>query len=209
MPGVSEIPLLRRYMTRMIIAIASLALAFYVSIKVRYPSDRTPEGAYMRVAKAVNLGQPKDFFPYVETAAQHAAYTIRDYRRKARERVLAAYPEPERTRLAREYEAEAETSDGSDLFALYAERRGWMGLLRRDLSGVAKVEIQGERATVETARGTRYPFRRRENGIWGLTLFTAALVADAEKAARDLSIVESAAADYARESRAAGSGEGR
>ena len=43
------------------------------------------------------------------------------------------------------------------------------------MSGIAKVEIAGDRATVETARGTRYAFRRRENGIWGLTLFTAPL----------------------------------
>ena len=70
--------------------------------------------------------------------------------------------------------------------------------LRRDLSGVGKVEVTGERATVETARGTRYPFRRRDNGIWGLTLFTADLVAEAERAARDWDVVEKAALDYER-----------
>jgi hypothetical protein len=61
-----------------------------------------------------------------------------------------------------------------------------------------RVEIAGERATVETARGTRYAFRRRENGIWGLTTFTAELVADAEKAARDYEMVTRAARDYER-----------
>ncbi len=163
-----------------------------------YPSDRTPEGAYLRIAKAVNLGRPTDFFAYLETEAQHAAYTIRDYRKKARDRVLATYPEPDRTRLAGEYAALALAPDGADVFASYAEQRGWIALLRRDLSGVAKVEIAGERATVETARGTRYPFRRRDNGIWGLTLFTAALSSEAEKAARDLQVIEKAAADYER-----------
>ena len=53
---------------------------------------------------------------------------------------------------------------------VYAIREGWQGAvdggagiarLRRDLSGIGKVEVTGERATVETARGTRYPFRRR------------------------------------------------
>jgi hypothetical protein len=61
-----------------------------------------------------------------------------------------------------------------------------------------KVEITGERATVETARGTRYAFRRRENGIWGLTTFTAELMAEAEKAARDHEMVTKAARDYER-----------
>ncbi|MGH7293339.1 MAG: hypothetical protein ACRELB_00325, partial [Polyangiaceae bacterium] len=70
--------------------------------------------------------------------------------------------------------------------------------LERDLSGEVHVEVVGDRATVITARGTRYPFRRRDNGIWGLTIFTAELVAEAERAARDLEVVEHAAADYDR-----------
>jgi hypothetical protein len=163
-----------------------------------FPSDRTPEGAYLRIVLAVNRGTARDFFAYLETEAQHACYTIRDYRKQARERVLAAYPEPERTRLAALYQEEASAPDGADVLVIFAHRLGWVNRLRKDMSGVAKVEINGERATVETARGTRYPFRRRDNGIWGLTLFTAALDAEAEKAARDLSLVDKAAADYER-----------
>jgi hypothetical protein len=163
-----------------------------------FPSDRTPEGAYLRVVIAVNRGRAEDFFAYTETRAQHAAYTIIDFRKKARERVLGAYPEPERSRLAQEYAAEASAPDGKDLFALYAKRFGWMARLRRDLSGIKRVEISGDRATVETARGTRYAFRRRENGIWGLTLFTPLLDAEAERAARDFSVIDKAAGDYAR-----------
>jgi hypothetical protein len=183
--------------------LALAALALVVAARVAYayrsfPSDRTPEGAYLRVAIAVNRGKAEDFFAYTETRAQHAAYTIRDYRKKARERVLAAYPEPERTRLADEYAAEANAPDGADVFALYAKRHGWVARLRRDLSGVKKVETAGDRATVETAHGTRYSFRRRENGIWGLTLFTPLLDAEAERAARDFSVIAKAANDYAR-----------
>jgi hypothetical protein len=164
-----------------------------------YPSDRTPEGAYYRVVIGVNAGDATRLFAYLETPAQHACYTIRDFRRKSRERVLAAYPEPERSRLAALYADEAAATDGADVFALHAKRQGWIAKLRRDLSGVAKITIEGERATVETARGTRYPFRRRpENGIWGLTLFTAALNAEAERAARDFTLIEKAAADYER-----------
>ena len=100
--------------------------------------------------------------------------------------------------LAAEHAAEAAAPDGPDVFALFAARLGWVSLLRRDLSGVSKVDVEGERATVQTARGTRYSFRRRENGIWGLTLFTASLTAEAEKAARDLDVIEQAASDYAR-----------
>jgi hypothetical protein len=171
---------------------------WYLFSWLTYPSDRTPEGAYLRVMSAVNRGKPEAFFAYLETAAQHACFTIRTFRKQARDRVLVAHPEPERTRLAETYSEEAEAPDGADVFALHARRRGWLDRLRRDMTGIAKVEINGERATVETVRGTRYPFRRRENGIWGLTLFTSTLVAEAEKAARDASMIEKAAADYER-----------
>jgi hypothetical protein len=45
---------------------------------------------------------------------------------------------------------------------------------------VASLDVQGERASVVTVRGTRYPFRKCPNGIWGLTIFTANLLAEAE-----------------------------
>jgi hypothetical protein len=190
------VPIPRRAVLSLIVA--GVAILGYGVMVIRYPSDRTPEGAYLRVTKSVIQGRPRDFFAYIETEAQHASYTIRDYRKKARDRVLEAYPEPERSRLANEYRAAAEAPDGSDLFALFAEEHGFIALLRQDLSGIAKVEVAGERATVETARGTRYAFRRRENGIWGLTRFTPALVAEAERAARDFVIIDQAAADYER-----------
>lgn len=195
----------RRWALVALLAVGALVLGRVVYAYVAFPSDRTPEGAYLRVAIAVNRGKAEDFFAYTETRAQHAAYTIRDFRKKARARVLAAYPEPERTRLAEEYRAEAEAPDGADVFALYAKRHGWVARLRRDLSGIKKVDVSGDRATVETAHGTRYPFRKRENGIWGLTLFTPLLDAEAERAARDFSVIDKAAADYERTARPAAS----
>jgi hypothetical protein len=188
----------RRRAILALVALALLPAAWFGWAWLTYPSDRTPAGAYLRVMSAVNRGSPEAFFAYTETEAQHACYTIRDYRKKARDRVLASYPEPERARLAGEYAAEAEAPDGADVFAIEARRRGWLDRLRRDVSGIKKVEIHGERATVETVRGTRYPFRRRDNGIWGLTSFTATLVADAEKAARDYAMIQKAADDYDR-----------
>src|SRR4051794_14174957 len=175
--------------------VSALVLAF-VWAHVSFPSDRTPEGAYLRVVIAVNRGRAQDFFAYTETRTQHACYTIRDYRKKTRERVLQSFPEPERSRLAAEYAEQAAAPDGADVLAIYAKQNGWMNRLRKDMSGIAKIEVQGERATVQTARGTRYPFRRRDNGIWGLTLFTAMLSAEAEKAARDMALIDKAASDY-------------
>jgi hypothetical protein len=166
-----------------------------------FPSDQTPEGAYMRIAETIAAGRPAGMFAYLETDAQWACFSIRDLRAKAEARANATFPETERARVVEPYKSEANAAEGPDVFVLFAERRGWIGRLRRDLSGVAKVEIEGERASVVTARGTRYPFRRRDNGIWGLTLFTADLVAEEEKAARDWAVVSQAADDYERASR--------
>jgi hypothetical protein len=186
----------RRVLTIVLAGIGAALLLGFAWAKVSFPSDRTPQGAYLRIGIAVNRGRAQDFFAYTETRAEHACYTIRDYRKKTRDRVLAAFPEPERSRLAAQYADEAAAPDGSDVLAIYAQQNGWMNRLRKDMSGIARVDIQGERATVETARGTRYPFRRRENGIWGLTLFTAELSAEAEKAARDWDLIDKAASDY-------------
>ncbi|HYP97051.1 MAG TPA: hypothetical protein VER96_00160 [Polyangiaceae bacterium] len=186
----------RRALLITLAGLASVVLLALVWAHVSFPSDRTPQGAYLRVVIAVNRGRAQDFFAYTETRAQHACYSIRDYRKKMRERVLQSFPEPERSRLAAEYAELAAAPDGADVLAIYAKQDGWMNRLRKDMSGIARVEVQGERATVQTAHGTRYPFRRRDNGIWGLTMFTAALDAEAEKAARDSALIDKAASDY-------------
>jgi hypothetical protein len=161
-PRVVSRPRWFRYLRLGLLSLVVVIGGWVAYANLTYPSDRTPEGAYLRVVSAVN-------------------------------------PEPERSRLLADYEAEASAPDGADVFALYARKRGWLNRLRRDLSGVVKVERKGERATVQTAHGTRYPFRiRPENGIYGLTLFTAELVNEAERAARDYGIIDKAAADYER-----------
>jgi hypothetical protein len=165
---------------------------------LRFPSDRTPEGAYLRVVTAVNRGAPERAFAYLETRAQHACYTIGDMRRQALGAISAHFPEAERAKASEGYRALAAAPDGADVFAIYARERGWLDRLRRDLSGIAKVELNGDRATLVTVRGTRYAFRRRENGIWGLTLFTAVLDAEAARASRDFALIEQSAQDYER-----------
>jgi hypothetical protein len=191
---------MRRWTLLAIVVLVTLAIwAGSVAIARRpFPPDTSPDGAYARIALAIAERRPGDAFAYLETEAQWASFTIRDLRRQACSRVRASYPAAEQDNLLGAWREEAEAPDGPDVFALFAARRGWAGRLERDMSGVAHVEVQGERASVVTARGTRYPFRRRDNGIWGLTLFTAELDAEAERAARDLDVVERAAADYAR-----------
>jgi hypothetical protein len=181
----------------------ALALALVVGLAFSlmhrpFPSDRTPEGAYMRIAHSVMEERPADIFPYLETEAQWACYTIRDMRKRALDRVQTSYPEPQKSELARAYDEDARAPDGADVFVREARERGYITRLRRDLSGVVRVEVEGERASVVTARGTRYPFRRRDNGIWGLTIFTAELEADAQHASRDLAVVSAAADDFDR-----------
>jgi hypothetical protein len=178
--------------------VVSLPLLCAAWAWLRFPSDRTPEGAYLRVVTAVNRGAPERAFAYLETRAQHACYTIRDMRRQALAAISAHFPEAERAKASEGYRALASAPDGADVFAIYARDRGWLDRLRRDLSGIANVEVNGDRATLVTVHGTRYAFRRRENGIWGLTLFTATLDAEAARASRDFAIIEQGAKDYER-----------
>ena len=179
-------------------AVGLFCLLAYAAVYQPFPSDRTPEGAYMRIAQSVGQDRPRAFFAYLETEAQWACFTVHDMRSKASQRIAESYPEPQRSEMLGQYKAAAEAADGSKMFAILYRERNWARRLRKDLSGIAKVEVEGERASVVTALGTRYPFRRRENGIWGMTIFTAELLADAEKATRDLAVVSAAADDYDR-----------
>lgn len=165
---------------------------------IKFPPDTTPEGAYLRIASAILRGQPGECFAYLEDEAQHACFTIADYATKARKVILESYPESERAEALAPYALVADVEPGPPTWVALAEARGWLRRLRRDLSGIDDVEVDDVRATITTTRGTRYPFRRRDNGIWGLTIFTAELLAEVEKLARDGELIESAAADYRR-----------
>lgn len=191
----SRAPSLGRWV---VLAVAILPLLWFAYAWATFPSDRTPEGAYLRVVKAVNEGKPEEFFAYIEEEAQHASFTIGNYRREALALARRSYPEAEYTALEVEYGPLAAAKDGAQVFAHYAKSEGWMAQLRRDLSGIDHVERSGKRATVETTKGTRYAFRERPNGIYGLTAFTPALTEEAARAARDLELVKQAAADYQR-----------
>lgn len=178
-------------------ALAVIAVSVF-ALRRPFPPDTTPEGAYLRVALALSKQSERDIFAYLETDAQWACFSIRDMRREAASLALAHYPKPEGESLAAQMREEASAADGPDVFVTMAKRKGFGARLRKDTSSVKSVEHDGERASVVTIAGTRYPFRRRENGIWGLTIFTAELVAERERAARDLAVVRTAAADYAR-----------
>ncbi len=165
----------------------------------KFPPDTTPEGAYMRLAAAIAKGDTLGCFAYLEESSQHAAFSIHDYAQKSAARIEQAYPQEAKERILPRYRDLAAAGDGPHIWAYFAERRGWIGRMRRDLSGVVAVEIVDERATITTARGTRYSFRRRPNGIWGITLFGAELEIEAQHLARDWEQIERAAADYDRE----------
>lgn len=180
------------------LALAAAAALVFGLVYRPFPSDRTPEGAYVRIARGVAGDDPRSFFAYLEEEAQWSCFTIRDMRAKAAARVAASYPEPQRSDLLARHQGLASAPDGSHVFAILYAERGWSRRLRKDLSGASKIEIEGDRASVVTVRGTRYPLRRRQNGIWGLTIFTAELLAESEKATRDLAVVNAAADDYDR-----------
>ncbi len=175
-----------------------LVIAAVFVFRTPFPSNDTPEGAYARIAKSLAEGRSHDVFPYLETDAQWACISIHDARKAAYDRIERSYPPNEKQTAESELRAMAMTDDGPDVFVKIAESRGWFDRLQKDLSGQKSVEISGDRATVITARGTRYSFRRRDNGMWGLTMFTAELVSDRDKATRDLSVVNAAADDYDR-----------
>jgi hypothetical protein len=131
--------------------------------------------------------------PFPPDTTPRGAY-MRIARHLSRKLILETYPEP--ARAAALATLKDSSASGEAWFVAEAESRSWFTRLRRDLSPPEQVEEVGERAVVVTARGTRYPFRKRENGIWGLTVFTADLVAESTRASRDLAMIRKSAEDY-------------
>src|SRR3954454_7756772 len=95
------------------VVIPMIAIALFRS---PFPSDRTPKGAYMRVAQSVAQDDPRAFFAYLETEAQWACFTIHDMRAKASKRVAESYPEPRRSEMLAQYKEVANATDGSGVF---------------------------------------------------------------------------------------------
>ncbi|MCH2107874.1 MAG: hypothetical protein MK135_00970 [Polyangiaceae bacterium] len=188
----------RRYLLLVglsMIAIVGVALTI---LRLSFPSDQLPEGAYLRVAKAVTNNDPASFFAYLEEPAQHACFTISRYRSDARRLIEETYPMEAAQKALKKLGEPILEGDGPAIFSSYAKTQGWVEQLRADLSGVKTTRVEGLRATIETVRGTRYSFRRRPNGIWGMTAFTASLLAEAEKSARDFELISRAATEYRR-----------
>ena len=84
----------------MIIGVVLAAIVIGVIVLVFYkpfPPDKTPEGAYARIAKAIAEERPRDVFPYLEQDAEDAAFSIHDMRKAAVSAIQQSYPEgPER-----------------------------------------------------------------------------------------------------------------
>lgn len=180
--------------------VVALAVAAFVLLRVLAgaPAATTPEGAYVRVAEKISSGDVEGVFGLLDDASRDACARLSRARKDARALVDGTFPEPDRTRLLAEYAPVADAADAAGVWRVLSASRGWVTLLRRDLSGVDVVEAQGDAATIRTARGARYPFARRSDGTWGIALFTDDLLEDAWRAERDLETIESASADYAR-----------
>lgn len=186
----------RIWLWGVVVGLAAVSFGWLGWKALSFPSDRTPEGAYLRVVQAVSEDQPQAFFAYVEEEAQHACFTILDYRKRTIARIQATYPKERLGSALEPFEKVANLSDGAFVFAHYANEEGWLSQLRHDLSAVRSVETAGERASVVTVVGTRYAFRRRPGGIYGLTAFTPFLTEEAERAARDFATVDRIAQGY-------------
>lgn len=180
-----------------VLAIATVAFVLF-RVLVSEPPATSPEGAYVRVAARISSGDARGVYALLDDRARDACARLARARKEASALVESTFPEPDRTRLVSEYEPIAAAPDLEGVWLALSSARGYATALRRDLSGVAAAEADGDAATIVTARGARYPFSRRADGTWGLALFTEDIVADAWRAERDLEIIQASAADYAR-----------
>lgn len=190
--------IVRRGIAVAVCAVAALGLWLLVQSVTRPPAATTPEGAYVLLTRTLSDGRDRDAYDLLDDPTRSACEDIVATAGRVARLVLAHFPEAQRESTLARYAPLAHGGDAAELWLDEAERNGWLQRLRSDLSGVAAVEREADRAVVVTVGGTRYPFSRRADGNFGLSAFGTELLRLRDRLAGDAALVEEAAQDYER-----------
>ena len=150
-----------------------------------FPPDTQPDGATCASRTTISRARrARSLLP--EDAAQHATFTIRDFRAKAAAR-RDALPEPERSKLMASYHEIASAPDGPSVSDPGARAR-LDRAAAQDLSESLRSDRGRARDGRHRARDPLLLSPARQRHL-GLTMFTAELLVEADAPARDFDVV--------------------
>lgn len=188
---------------RWLAALASAAVAWGCG-NAAPPTARTLEGAFERVAAAIDAGDAKRLYWDLELETRWSLMTIHRSQRRIQALVAADYPSDERSRAVGRWRTGASAADPGVLFAELCAARDCLAPLREKIGAIARVERTADGGVVHTIPGGVYRFKKGQDGRFGLQGFRDELAVLEHDVSRDLAVIERAAAEY-RRARAGGS----
>ncbi len=181
---------------RWLAALASAAVAS--GCDTPPPTARTLEGAFQRVAAAIDAGDAKRLYWDLELETRWSLMTIHRSQRRIRSLVETDYPAEERSRAVGRWRTGAEAPDAGALFAELCAARDCLRPLREKIGAIDRVERMPEGGVVHTIPGGEYRFKKGQDGRFGLVGFGDELSSLERDVSRDLAVIERAAAEYRR-----------
>ena len=143
---------------------------------------RSEEQARARLAEAVKARDGEKLYAALDLPTRHSWMSIRRAHREAYDIILSNFPEgPERERQIARYEPAALSENEAALFAEQLTAARW-----RELDAV----LTGPAAKLE--------LRKSDDGTWGFAGFAAESEERKRRAAADLDLIRSSAADFER-----------
>ncbi len=165
---------------------------------------KTPQEAYDRFAAAVRARDGAALHDALDQETRWSWMTIRKSHREAYDIVLSNFPDGERDRHTRRFEAAAVSDSERALFATQMTAARWEELAKGLPEGAAPA-LAGNEATVAKRDGGKLVFRRGpKDGRWGFAGFAEEAELAKRRAIADLELVRNSAADYERAATRAG-----
>lgn len=189
------IPYVPRFSRRA--SVALLALACAATGCADAPDPRTVRGAIAAAAAAIEERDPARLFRLVDQRARHAMASIVTDRQEAKRLIAAQYPEEERAAALTALGDAANASSATELFALRCGEPCMTGL-GAQLGAPQAEERTGDEVVVTTARGGTLHMHAGKDGHFGLVWNTPELVAERDRASRELLQIKENAAVYER-----------
>lgn len=182
---------------RWLAALASAAVASGCA-DAPAPTARTVEGAFERVAAAIDAGDARRLYWDLELETRWSLMTIHRSQRRIRGLVETDYPAEERSRAVGRWRTGADAADPGALFAELCAARDCLRPLREKIGAIERVERTADGAIVHTIPGGEYRFKKGQDGRFGLVGFREELATFERDVSRDLAVIERAAAEYRR-----------
>ena len=161
---------------------------------------RSPEEAQQRLAAAVTARDGSALFDALDTDTRWSYMSIHRAHRESYDIILSTFPDDERERQLRRFEAGATAESARELFAQSLTSQTWT-----ELAGQVAIRTPpqlvgaGDQAEVALPDGRKMTFRKgKDRRGWGYSGMAEGAEQLKRRAAADLETIRASAADYER-----------